>query len=46
MDRREVLKTSTMLLGYALTAGTAAALIGGCKASAASKLEARDFVNG
>jgi hypothetical protein len=33
MDRREVLKTSTMLLGYALTAGTTAALIGGCKAS-------------
>ncbi|HRO09620.1 MAG TPA: gluconate 2-dehydrogenase subunit 3 family protein [Saprospiraceae bacterium] len=35
MDRREVLKTSTLLLGYALTSGTTAALLGGCKASTA-----------
>jgi len=32
MDRREVLKTSTLMLGYAITAGTAAAFLNGCKA--------------
>lgn len=32
MDRREALKTSSLLLGYTLTGGTAAALLGGCKA--------------
>lgn len=33
MDRREVLKTSGLLLGYALSAGTTAALLGGCTAN-------------
>lgn len=33
MDRREVLKATSLLLGYSLTAGTASALLGGCKAS-------------
>lgn len=33
MDRREVLKVSSIFLGYALTAGTASAILGGCKAS-------------
>lgn len=32
MDRREVLKISSMLLGYSLTAGAATALLSGCKA--------------
>lgn len=32
MDRREALKATTLFLGYTLTASTAAALIGGCKA--------------
>lgn len=32
MDRREALKATSLFLGYTLTAGTAAALIGGCKA--------------
>jgi hypothetical protein len=32
MDRREVLKTTTLLLGYTLTAGTTAAILNGCKA--------------
>lgn len=32
MDRREALKLSTYILGYSLTAGTTAALLGGCKA--------------
>ena len=35
MDRREVLKVSTLILGYSLTAGAAAALLGGCKAETA-----------
>ncbi len=35
MDRREVLKVSTLILGYSLTAGTASALLGGCKAETA-----------
>ncbi len=32
MDRREALKATSLLLGYSLTAGTASALLGGCKA--------------
>lgn len=32
MDRRSALKTSTLLLGYAMTAGTTAAILNGCKA--------------
>ena len=32
MDRREALKATSLFLGYTLTAGSAAALIGGCKA--------------
>lgn len=32
MDRRQILKTSSMLIGYALTAGTTAAILNGCKA--------------
>ena len=32
MDRREALKATSLILGYSLTAGTAAALLGGCKA--------------
>jgi len=35
MDRREVLKTSALMLGYAITAGTAAAVLNGCKADRA-----------
>ncbi|MCO6462676.1 MAG: gluconate 2-dehydrogenase subunit 3 family protein [Saprospiraceae bacterium] len=33
MDRRETLKTISLLLGYSLTAGTATAFLNGCKAS-------------
>jgi len=32
MDRREALKTSSLLLGYTITAGTAAAVLNGCSA--------------
>lgn len=32
MDRREALKISTLFVGYTLTAGSVAALMGGCKA--------------
>jgi hypothetical protein len=32
MNRREILKHSTLILGYAVTGGTLAGLIGGCKA--------------
>lgn len=32
MKRRDVLKTSSILLGYTVTAGTAAAFLSGCKA--------------
>ncbi|MBC7886026.1 MAG: gluconate 2-dehydrogenase subunit 3 family protein [Saprospiraceae bacterium] len=32
MDRREALKATSLFLGYTLTAGSAAALLGGCKA--------------
>ena len=32
MDRREALKTSSMILGYSLTAGTVAAVMSGCAA--------------
>jgi len=32
MNRRSALKTSTLLLGYAMTAGTTAAMLNGCKA--------------
>ncbi len=32
MDRRDALKATSLLLGYTLTAGTTAALLGGCKA--------------
>lgn len=32
MKRRDVLKTAGVLLGYSLTAGTAAAVLGGCSA--------------
>lgn len=35
MDRREVLKRSSLILGYALTAGTATAILNGCKAEPA-----------
>jgi Gluconate 2-dehydrogenase subunit 3 len=36
MDRREALKATSIFLGYTLTAGTAAALLGGCKAEQGS----------
>lgn len=36
MDRREALKATSLFLGYTLTAGTAAALLGGCKAETSS----------
>jgi hypothetical protein len=36
MDRREALKASSLILGYTLTAGTAAALLNGCKAETKS----------
>jgi hypothetical protein len=36
MDRREALKATSLFLGYSLTAGTATALLGGCKADTAS----------
>ena len=36
MDRREALKASSLILGYTLTAGTAAALLQGCKAETKS----------
>lgn len=36
MDRREALKATSMILGYSLTSGTAAALLGGCKAETKS----------
>lgn len=32
MKRRDVLKTSSIILGYTITAGTAAAILNGCKA--------------
>lgn len=32
MDRREALKTSSLILGYTITAGTAAAVMSGCQA--------------
>jgi hypothetical protein len=32
MDRREALKTTTLFLGYTLTASTTAAILNGCKA--------------
>jgi hypothetical protein len=32
MNRRDVLKTTGLVLGYTLTAGTAAAILGGCSA--------------
>ena len=32
MKRRDVLKTAGLVLGYTLTAGTAAAILGGCSA--------------
>lgn len=32
MDRREALKRSSLMLGFAITAGTAAAVLNGCKA--------------
>lgn len=35
MDRREILKTSALILGYAVTAGTAAAVLNGCMADRA-----------
>ena len=35
MKRREALKTSSLILGYAITAGTAAAVMNGCKADPA-----------
>jgi len=35
MNRRDVLKTAGLMLGYTLTAGTAAAVLGGCSADAA-----------
>ncbi len=34
MKRREVLKTAGLILGYTMTAGTAAAVLGGCSADA------------
>lgn len=34
MNRRDVLKTAGLVLGYTLTAGTAAAVLGGCSADA------------
>lgn len=36
MDRREALKVTSLILGYSMTAGTAAALLGGCKAEKSS----------
>lgn len=36
MDRRDALKATSLLLGYTLTAGTTAALLGGCKAGTAT----------
>jgi len=35
MDRREVLKISSLMMGYTIVGGTAAAIIGGCKAETA-----------
>ena len=35
MDRREVLKISSLMLGYTIVGGTAAAVLGGCKAETA-----------
>jgi gluconate 2-dehydrogenase gamma chain len=36
MDRREALKTTSLILGYSLTAGTTAAILHGCKADKAT----------
>jgi Gluconate 2-dehydrogenase subunit 3 len=45
MDRREILKVSTLLLGYSLTAGTTAALLGGCKAETARDWTPKTLTN-
>ncbi len=37
MDRRRVLKISSAFLGYSIAGGTAAAVLGGCKATAEAK---------
>ena len=36
MDRREVLKLSSAILGYTIVGGTAAAVLSGCKSDASA----------
>ncbi|MFZ1750137.1 MAG: gluconate 2-dehydrogenase subunit 3 family protein [Saprospiraceae bacterium] len=36
MDRREILKVTSLFLGYTLTIGTTSAILGGCKAETSS----------
>ena len=43
MDRREALKASSLLLGYTLTGGAAAALMGGCKAETSTDWKPSTF---
>lgn len=45
MDRREVLKVSSLLLGYTLTGSVAAALLGGCKAETATDWQPKTLSN-
>ena len=41
MDRREALKATSLFLGYTLTAGSAVALLGGCKAETSGDWQAK-----
>jgi hypothetical protein len=43
MDRREVLKVTSLFLGYTLTGSAAAALLGGCKAETSTDWQAKTF---
>ncbi|MBK8626444.1 MAG: gluconate 2-dehydrogenase subunit 3 family protein [Saprospiraceae bacterium] len=43
MDRREVLKISSLLLGYTLTGSAAVALLNGCKAETSADWQPKSF---
>ncbi len=43
MDRREVLKATSLFVGYALTAGTASAILNGCKADTSTGWKPKSF---
>lgn len=43
MNRRDALKTSSLILGYTITGGTAIAVLNGCKADTSDNLEPSFF---